>query len=116
MAAMNNQLLYYSVQDGNGNAQRFCQFIDELADECQHQQLLNCTVIMDNVSFHRTALVRDRLETRGFQIQYLPPYSPFFNPTENLLSQWKSYVRRDRPDNEEQLVDAIEHVYMHVTW
>ena len=37
-------------------------------------------VVMDNLSVHRSAWVRELIESRGCQIWLLPSYSPDFNP------------------------------------
>lgn len=37
-------------------------------------------VIMDNLSSHKRALVRDRIEAAGATLRFLPPYRPDFNP------------------------------------
>ena len=41
-------------------------------------------VIMDNLSSHKRASVRDRIEAAGATLRFLPPYSPDFNPSERL--------------------------------
>ena len=46
-------------------------------------------VILDNVSFHRTALVRDWFTNRNrFNALNLPQYTPFLNPIEEFFSAW----------------------------
>ena len=39
-------------------------------------------VVMDNLSAHKVAAVREAIEARGAELLYLPPYSPDFNPIE----------------------------------
>ena len=39
-------------------------------------------VVMDNLSSHKVAGVRELIEARGAELRYLPPYSPDFNPIE----------------------------------
>jgi transposase len=63
--------------------------------------------IMDNASFHHTQVVVDTVMSRGHNIHYLPPYSPFFNPIENFFHQWKVYVRSQRCSDEQALRDAL---------
>lgn len=41
---------------------------------------------MDNASWHKTK----RLNWHGFELAYLPPYSPDFNPIERLWLRLKS--------------------------
>ncbi|KAI5154465.1 hypothetical protein ENBRE01_3387, partial [Enteropsectra breve] len=39
---------------------------------------------------------------------YLPPYSPFLNPIENMFAKWKQTVRRMRIQDEDDLIVAIQ--------
>jgi transposase len=51
-------------------------------------------VIMDNLSSHKRAGVREAIEAVGAQLQYLPPYSPDLNPIELAFSKLKSLLRK----------------------
>jgi transposase len=46
-------------------------------------------VILDNLSTHKVAGVREAIAGAGARLEYLPPYSPDFNPIENLWSKVK---------------------------
>jgi transposase len=46
-------------------------------------------VIMDNLSVHKVAGVRERIEALGARRLYLPPYSPDCNPMEQAWSKVK---------------------------
>lgn len=50
-------------------------------------------VVMDNLSAHKVAGVRELIEDRGAQLLYLPPYSPDFNPIEQCWSKIKETLR-----------------------
>ena len=54
-------------------------------------------VVMDNLSPHKTQGVQDAIEAAGATLRYLPPYSPDFNPIENLWSKVKAILRRRAP-------------------
>lgn len=41
-------------------------------------------VILDNLATHKVAGVQAAIEAAGARLECLPPYSPDFNPTENL--------------------------------
>ena len=41
-------------------------------------------VILDNLPAHKGRLVRAAIEAAGASLLYLPPYSPDFNPIENV--------------------------------
>lgn len=50
-------------------------------------------VVLDNLSSHKVAGVRQAIEGVGAQVAYLPPYSPDFNPIEQVFAKLKSLVR-----------------------
>ena len=52
-------------------------------------------VVMDNLSSHKGPAARALIETAGARLLYLPPYSPDFNPIENLCSKVKALLRRE---------------------
>ncbi|WP_373488611.1 IS630 family transposase [Blastomonas sp.] len=51
-------------------------------------------VIMDNLSSHKRASVRERIEAAGATLRFLPPYSPDFNPIEKAFSRLKAMLRK----------------------
>jgi transposase len=63
-------------------------------------------VILDNLSVHKSACVRERIEAAGCSLLFLPTYSPDLNPIEKLWSQFKSHLRREAARTQEQL-DAL---------
>ncbi len=51
-------------------------------------------VIMDNLSSHKRAGVREAIEAVGARLLFLPPYSPDFNPIEKAFSRLKAMLRK----------------------
>ena len=51
-------------------------------------------VVMDNLSAHKGGRVREIVEGRGCEVLYLPPYSPDFNPIEQVFSKLKGLMRK----------------------
>ena len=51
-------------------------------------------VVMDNLSAHKVAGVRQAIEACGAELRYLPPYSPDLNPIENAFAKLKAHVRK----------------------
>ena len=76
-------------------------------------------VVMDNLSAHKVAGVRESIEACGAELLYLPPYSPDFNPIEQCWAQVKQGLRaakaRSLPALEECLDDALDAVTPHNT-
>src|SRR5205807_9640092 len=50
-------------------------------------------VVLDNLSAHKVPGVREAVEAAGSRLLYLPPYSPDFNPIEQLFAKLKSLLR-----------------------
>jgi transposase len=50
-------------------------------------------VVMDNLSSHKGARIRELIETAGATLLYLPPYSPDLSPIEPAFSKFKQLVR-----------------------
>ena len=51
-------------------------------------------VILDNLSTHKVAGVKDAIATAGASLLYLPPYSPDLNPIEKLFAKLKALLRK----------------------
>jgi transposase len=51
-------------------------------------------VVIDNLPAHKTAGVREAIETRGAKLLYLPKYSPDLNPIELSFSKLKANLRK----------------------
>jgi len=64
-------------------------------------------VVMDNLSPHKAPGVREMIESVGAELRYLPPYSPDFNPIENMWSKVKGKLRSLSARSIESLHDAI---------
>jgi transposase len=52
-------------------------------------------VVMDNCLLHLDARVRRAIEQKGALLVYLPPYSPDYNPIEEMFSVYKAYLKRN---------------------
>jgi transposase len=50
-------------------------------------------VIMDNLSSHKIARIKEAIEATGAELLYLPPYGPDLNPIEQVLAKLKSLLR-----------------------
>ena len=64
-------------------------------------------VVMDNWSAHKNAQVRKCIEAAGCQVLFSPPYSPEFNPIEELWAKIKDIVRRAETKTRDAFDQAI---------
>jgi hypothetical protein len=46
----------------------------------------DCVVLLDNVKFHHSLIVKEFFASKGIDVLYTPPYSPWFNPIEMCFS------------------------------
>src|ERR1700688_350357 len=51
-------------------------------------------VVLDNLSAHKVPGIREAIEAAGAKLLYLPPYSPDFNPIEQLFAKLKALLRK----------------------
>lgn len=72
-------------------------------------------VIMDNLSAHKVAGVRQFIESTGAHLLYLPPYSPDFNPIEQAWSKIKQLLRAAKARTLEALESAVAEALAAVT-
>jgi transposase len=64
-------------------------------------------VIMDNLSAHKSAAITQLIENAGATIWYLPPYSPDYNPIEQMWSKVKAALKRVCARTHDALEKAI---------
>ena len=64
-------------------------------------------VIFDNLTSHLSPAVSEAIERAGASVLPLPPYSPDFNPIEEMFSKFKEFLRRVGARAKEHLYDAI---------
>lgn len=93
-----------AVFDGPINGESFLAYI---------QQILVPTlspgdiVVMDNLGSHKVKGVREAIEAAGATLRYLPPYSPDFDPIEQVFAKLKAWLRKIAKRTIETLWDAI---------
>ena len=73
----------------------------------QKRRLRLCRCVMDNLPAHKVQGVHEAIASVGAKLVYLSPYSPDFNPIENLWSKLKSYLRSVEARTRETLHNAI---------
>jgi transposase len=64
-------------------------------------------VVLDNLSVHKAASIRQAIEARQGTLLFLPPYSPDFTPIEQAFSKVKAALRRIGARTTEALWEAM---------
>jgi transposase len=79
------------VIDGAMNGDLFVAYVEQvLVPELRAGDV----VVMDNLSSHKRARVRETIEAAGCTLLYLPPYSPDLNPIEQAFAKLKALLRK----------------------
>ena len=64
-------------------------------------------VVMDNLSSHKVAGVREAIEAAGATVRYLPSYSPDLNPIEMIFAKLKALLRKIAARTKDALSEAV---------
>ena len=99
----------HNARLGPYNSERQIEFLDGFYDTLVPNEDTHYIIVWDNVRFHHSVAVREWFEAHArCTMVFLPPYSPFLNPIEELFSsrRWKVYDRR--PYERVTLLQAME--------
>jgi transposase len=55
----------------------------------------NTVILLDNVSFHHSSIVSDVANEKGWELLFIPPYSPWYNPIEEAFSIVKRHYYKE---------------------
>ena len=72
-------------------------------------------VILDNLATHKIQGIVEAIEAVGARLLYLPPYSPDFNPIENMWSKIKQSLRSQAPRTESELLLATKTAFQAIS-
>ena len=81
----------------------FKTFLAQLLPQLDKDSIL----VMDNWRVHHGHDVEALVESHACSIRYLPAYSPDFNPIELLFSKIKAFIKKLRPQNTPDLIQAF---------
>jgi transposase len=79
-----------TVVDGAVNADAFEAFVEQVLAPLLKP---GDVVVLDNLSSHKRHRTRELIEAAGATLEFLPPYSPDFNPIEMVFAKIKQSLR-----------------------
>ena len=89
-----NEVVHYEHSYVPMNTRAFAHFLRiALVGYCGY------TIILDNVSFHKSSLVQSVLKELGVMPVFIDPYSPEQNPIEEVFANVKAFVMRKSPSS-----------------
>jgi transposase len=90
-ALRHNRMTAPFIIDGAMTGETFLAYVEQcLAPTLKRKDI----VIMDNLSAHKVAGIREAIEAAGATLRYLPQYSPDLNPIEMSFSKLKATLRK----------------------
>jgi transposase len=93
-----------AVISGATDSEVFLAYVEHVLVPELHQ---GDVVILDNLSPHKAVGVKERIAAAGATLLYLPPYSPDYNPIENMWSKVKTHLRSAAARTYEALQKAV---------
>lgn len=103
-ALRHNDLTAPAVFDGPINGASFLAWVEQILVPTLRKGDI---VIMDNLSSHKVAGVRQAIEAVEAEVLYLPPYSPDLNPIEQVFAKLKTLLRSVAARTVDALWEAI---------
>ena len=92
------------VFDGALNGEIYCAWVEQfLIPELRPDDV----VVADNLSSHKSVRATELIKAAGCRALFLPPYSPDFNPIEEMWSKVKAYLREAEARTLPALYEAV---------
>jgi len=98
-----NGLEYNQLFNKSVNTEKFIQYLVNLRNANLYQRI---AIFMDNLSVHKTLLVRAKMMELQISALFNVPYQPDYNPCESCNSKIKNYYKRTKLNklaNEEEV-------------
>ena len=86
-----NALTAPCVIDGPMNGHAFLAYVEQVLVPSLNPGDI---IVLDNPGAHKVPGVCEAIEAAGATVLYLPPYSPDFNPIEQLFAKLKALLRK----------------------
>ena len=107
VAAMNKYgMVFHKIHEKAVNEKNFKDALKEIHHACVSMGIDSPVFIMGNAKIHHYRGLDADPEVNQMVKNFLPPYSPFLNPIENVFF-WKNLVIRGNAENEQQLRSLI---------
>lgn len=90
-------------------------FVRNVMDVLDRHDKNGFFIVMDNCQIHHSHYVVEAIQNRGYIPLFMPPYSPFLNPTEECWTNIKSDIRRNPLSSLDTLTPRIQDAFWSVT-
>jgi transposase len=93
-----------AVFDGPINGRSFTAYVEQVLVPSLRPGDI---VVLDNLGSHKGRAAREAVAAAGAELRFLPPYSPDFNPIEQVFAKLKTLLRRAAQRDREALWQGI---------
>lgn len=107
-------MIFHKIHIRAVNGEDFKIALRDYKNVCNTKLISNPVFIIDNARIHHYRGIFYDEEFSNYEIMYLPAYSPFLNPIENIFSVWKISVIRGAAKNESELRNLISINYENI--
>jgi transposase len=88
--------LCHLINQGSITAEIFLEFVEfSLLPLCSAYPGPRSVLILDNATIHHNPRLRELCNERGILLEFLPPYSPDYNPIEATFKDLKVWLKRN---------------------
>jgi transposase len=88
--------LAHTIFQGAITAERLYEFVEQqVLPHMNPYPLPRSVLVLDNASIHHSAEFKELCREAGVRLEYLPPYSPDFNPIEQTFKALKSWIKKN---------------------
>lgn len=103
MSITNKQIVNYEIHSCNINTNIFYNYM-----VCLNDIFKNHYFLMDNVSFHKSKIIKNIFNNSTNKLLFIPPYSPELNPIELAFSQLKRNISYINKFNKPSIIQSIK--------
>ena len=106
-----DSILHLEVVENAVTGADFRRFVERLLPLMNKWPLPHLVLVVDNVSIHKVAGIRELVEEHGMRLVFLPSYSPDLNPIELAFSSIKAWLRANRDRINQEMAAEEGSVY-----
>ena len=111
-AVSNKKVIYWSIVKGSSNKETFKKFLENVVSKFKTKRY----ILLDNARIHHAKTVKEYIQTTKCEFLFNVPYTPEYNPIEQVFSKFKSIIRK-KEDNtkKELLLKNIKKAFQQIT-
>lgn len=110
-AINNKKVIYYEIIKNSVDKSSFRKFIENLFNK----GINNMKIVLDNACIHHSKLVKDYVNNSNNEFIYNAPYTPEYNPIENLFGKLKANIRKSLNNSYKKLNKIIKSTFKSIT-